>query len=400
MLTTPLPIDKQLVLSPPEGHPWAGEMVLNPAIIHDESAKRIHMLFRATNAWPQKQLPGKPLPYPIFLGYGWSEDRGKTWQFDLEKPALSPQLAYDLEDIRIEDVNGNTVTNYANGCIEDPRLFYLEGDCYCITACRMFPPGPYWEHDEPTQCAPGWALNPQNPLGKAASENFTVNVLWKVNLDALTRQDYEAAFIYVTHLTDAEFGEDRDVLIFPERLIIDGKSKYVMLQRPYNPGNYPFFDEDLKPSIIITSADTLEDFTKPALPRYLLAKPEFTWEGNRIGASTPPISLGNGEWLLNYHGKQDAEVGYTQSFMILKEQPTGLPQIIHRASERMIIADQDWEMPNKFKTPCVFITGMIRMQDLLIASYGAADEKVGVLRTHFDSLIDYVRNFDANGNPN
>ena len=31
---------------------------------------------------------------------------------------------------------GEKVPNYTNGCIEDPRLFWVEGECYCTAACR------------------------------------------------------------------------------------------------------------------------------------------------------------------------------------------------------------------------------------------------------------------------
>ncbi len=384
---------KRQVLSKVENSSWASEMVLNPAIIEDRDTGRIHMLFRATGPWPEKGLPGKPLPFPIFLGYGWSDDKGATWSFDKEEPALVPALSYEPEEIYITDYQGRKVVNHSNGCIEDPRLFYFEdGFCYMTAACRMFPPGPYWENDRPTQCAPDWVMTPANPFGAAASENVTVNVLFKVNLLKLSEKKYSEAFEYITNVTDAKFGEDRDVLFFPERLSITGKKKIIMLQRPFMPEKYPFINQDLLPSIMICAADSFEDFTNPVLHREVLAVPVFEWEKNRIGGSTPPIKTGDGEWLLNYHGKQDAEVGYTQSFMILKEQDNGFPVITHRCSERMIIADKSWEMPGKFKTPCVFITGMIRLEDKLLAAYGAADEKIGLLEIEYPELLNYLNN--------
>lgn len=384
---------KRMVLEAVKDSPWASEMVLNPAIIKDMKSGRIHMLFRATGPWPQKRMAVKPLPYPIFLGYGWSDDGGKTWQFDLECPALAPNLKYDIEKIYIKNHKGRKVVNHANGCIEDPRLFYFENECYVITACRMFPPGPYWEQDEPTQCCPDWISSEDNPFGKASSENTTVNVIFKVNLVKLAEKQYESAFEYVANLTDPAFGEDRDVLLFPERLNINGEKKIVMLQRPFNPALYPLINEELKPSIMICAADNLEDFSNAGLYREVLAQPEFQWEINRIGGSTTPIKINAKEWLLCYHGKQDTVVGYTQSFMILEEQESGLPKITHRCPERMIIADQDWEQPRKFTTPCVFITGMIEIDDRLLVSYGAADEKIGILEIDFNTLVEYIRKY-------
>lgn len=387
---------KKMLLEPVPGSSWASEMVLNPAILYEEETGRLHMLFRATGPWPEKQMAGKPLPYPIGLGYAWSDDKGETWQFDLERPALFPKLAYRAEEIYITNVNGEKVVNYANGGVEDPRLFYFEDGCYLITACRMFPPGPYWEHDEPMQCAPAWAREEGHPFGKAATENYTVNVLWKVNLQKLAVGDYEEAFGYVTHLTNPMFGEDRDVLIFPERLTINGHKKIVMLQRPYVPGHYPMFADDTKPSIVICSADSFEEFAAPDLPREILASPEFSWEADRIGASAPPIKLEDGKWLISYHGKQDAVEGYSQSFMIAQEQPGGYPKIVYRCAERLIVPTEDWEMPNKFTTPCVFVTGLTKVGKELLASYGAADERVGMLKIDYAGLLAHFRkNGDA-----
>lgn len=54
-------------------------------------------------------------------------------------------------------------------------------------------------------------------------------------------------------------------------------------------------------------------------------------------------------------------------------------------------------MPGRFKTPCVFITGVIRMADELLVSYGAADQRVGIARIDLPALLDHVRRFDAEG---
>ncbi len=101
-----------------------------------------------------------------------------------------------------------------------------------------------------------------------------------------------------------------------------------------------------------------------------------------------------------YHGKQDEKVGYTQSFMILGEQPDRLPVVTHRCSDRIMFAEKPWEMPHKFPTPCVFITGLIglaKQPDRLLASYGAADERVAMAVFVRSRLITHVRRFDGQG---
>jgi len=386
---------RKLLLAPQPGSYWASEMVLNPAIIYDQKASRLHILFRATGPCSQKSLPGKPDPYPIFLGYGWSDDQGHTWEFDLNKPALAPALDYDQSEISITNLKGQQVTNYANGCIEDPRLFFFEDSCYMTVACRMFPPGPYWINDEPTQCCPDWIFEDTQPYGLAASKNVTVNVLFQVDLQALSNQDYKNAFHYVCHLTDPQYGEDRDVVIFPERINIDGKPQILQLHRPWKPSLYQAIKEEIDPSIIIASASSFEELYRTD-KRDVLAMPQFDWEANRIGASGPLVKLDENEWLLSYHAKKDAKFGYTQSFMVI-DTSTGLPKVKHRCSGRVLFPVEDWEMPGRFKTPVIFVTGMLKLDDELIVSYGAADERVGIARLVFDETVKFLKSFDQAG---
>lgn len=385
------------VLTPQPGIPWADTMLLNPSIIDDPETGILHMLFRATGPFPQRQSPGKPLPYPIFLGYATSSDEGKSWSADFSSPCLAPRLETEPDRMTIMGLDGENHVNYANGCIEDPRLFRLDGNAYLTTACRMFPPGPYWENDEPTQCAPSWTVSGQHSLGPAATENLTVTVLWKLNLRELAARNYSEAFTYVHHLSDPTRGDNRDVFPFPEKMRIEGREQYVCLHRPFHPELYDTRFTGLQPSIFISCADRLEDLGGPLATHRLLAKSVLPWEGNRVGASWVPISLGKGEWLMPYHAKQDAVIGYTQSFMILREGADGWPEVIHRCSDRLMYAQQKWELEGRFKTPCVFTCGGLVLGDDLIMTYGAADAVAGVAWVKFRQLVDHIRRFDTVG---
>jgi hypothetical protein len=372
-------------------------MVLNPALIRDPRDARLHMLFRATGKWAEPADPAQPAPYPIFLGYMYSDDDGTTWTADLSRPALAPALEMQAENIRVKTAGGQISVDYANGCIEDPRLFWLEGVCHMIAACRMFPPGPYWIHDDPLQCAPDWVHQPDAPGGRAATENVTVNVLFRVDLDALRAGRYDEAFAFVTHLTDPEHGENRDVLLFPRKLRIGGREQFVCIHRPQEPARYPGGNDTMRPSIWICAAESLVDISTAPTAQACLATPRFDWELNRIGASAPLLDLGSGEWLLSYHGKRDAVMGYTQSFMILREQPDSLPIVVHRCPERLFVPEEDWEQPERFETPCVFTTGLEEAGDDLLVAYGAADQQVGIARFDRKELLRRIRLYDAEG---
>lgn len=387
---------RSLIIEPKAGSEWASEMVLNPGLIQDPSTGRWHMLFRATGPYSGKAVEGQPDPFPIFLGYAWSDDR-KNWTIDFSRPALAPKLVREQERIKITDHRGEQVVNFANGCIEDPRMFFLEGECYVVVACRMFAPGPYWIHDDPVQCAPSWISTSANKLGTAARENVTVNVLFKVELNELSSGNYERAFDYVTHLTNPEKGENRDVILFPEKLDCGKGPEYVQIHRPWNPALYPSITGEFPPSMVICSAPSLHALAQEERSQTILAAPAFNWDCERIGASGPLVKIGSGEWLLSYHGKQGKESGYTQSFMILKHNPGSLPKIAHRSPARVLYPKESWEMPGRFTSPVIFITGMVQSGDLLVVAYGAADQRVGIAELKLADVIAHTRGFDARG---
>lgn len=377
--------------------PWADTMVLNPAIISDPAGGRLHMLFRATGPGAEHRQPGRPLPYPIVLGYATSDDEGATWTADFSRPALAPALKYRPDEIRVRDVYGRETVDYANGCIEDPRLIWLDGECLLSVACRMFPPGPYWEHDDPVQCCPDWITAPDQPLGRAARENLTVTVLYRVDLDRLKERDYDHAFAYMTPLTDPALGDNRDAFLFPERLMIGGKKQYVLIHRPREARHFTTRQVSPVPSIFLAAAENLVDLPTSRAVHQLLAEPLFEWEGNRIGGSWPPIRISDREWLFAYHGKKDDTIGYTQSFMILRQRDNDFPEVAHRCSERLMFAERPWEFSERFTIPCLFSCGGVLFGDTLLIGYGAGDEKVGVARVNFRDLVNYVRQFDAQG---
>lgn len=377
---------RKKLLSPVENSDWASEMVLNPAIIEDPKTKRIHMLFRATGPYPQARIEGEPMPYPIFLGYGYSDD-GENFTFDLEKPALAPALNYEKENIYLTNYKGEKVPDFTNGCIEDPRLFFIDDVCYMTVACRMFAPGAYWSKEYRGHCLPNWArTKDENPFG--THENPTITVLYKVDLKELSAKNYEKTFTYITHLNDPAYGEDRDVVFFSKKMMVDGKLCYIMLQRPVTPNTYPEFTET-RPSMVISAAENFEDFaTNNNVKRRLIFSPTESWQDERVGASCPPLEIGEGRWLLNYHGKQDKIEGYGQSFMIFKEVENDMPVLEKLSPEKMIGCEADFEMPARFTIPCVFFTGMIFHKGDLLVSYGAADERVGLLKIDYKKLME------------
>jgi predicted GH43/DUF377 family glycosyl hydrolase len=380
-------IRRRQLLGPTKEAPWMDIAALNPAIL--EYKDRMIMLFRS-NGSEGKAWDDAEAIYPIALGYGESLDGGETWEFDYSRPALYPECELDIDKVYITNKYGEKVANFANGSIEDPRLFMIEDKCYLTVACRLFPMGNLWWDNSLVRMVPEWAHNEDNPYGKSAKDNPTVTVLYEVDLEALVRKDYEKAFFYLTHLSNPDFGQNRDIVFLPERQMIDGKLQYVMMERPVEPFRNPFLTAK-KPSMVFSAAETFYEFAKPENKKVLILEPQFEWEADRIGASAPPLKIDDKHWLVCYHGKQNDEVGYTQNFLVFRNRENDFPELIYHVDERLITVAEDWEMPGSFTIPCVFVTGMVKLGNKLFLSYGAADEKVGLMELNYNELLDHLR---------
>ena len=385
--------EKKFLFGPNPAVPWAEKMVLNPAMFRDpDEPETIHMLFRATGAMAECRIPGKKLPYPIFLGYAVSRDNGNRWECDWSRPALAPGLRRKVSELTVKDAFGRTWFDYSNGCIEDPRMFPFEGTLYLTVACRAFPPGPYWEHDDPVQCMPDAVRASAAGFGRAVKDNSTVTLLYRVDLGALRERCYDEAFSFVAPLHNPDISDDRDVVLFPRRLRIGGSDRIVCVHRPKHPWHYAIGKELSAPSIFFALGDSLADFADGTAQEFVFAKPEFPWEANRIGASWAPVEIEHGLWLLPYHGKQDDSVGYTQSFMLLRERTAGLPEILARPEERLLHASEPWELEGDFAIPCLFTcSGVLRTDGTLLMGYGAADAKVGLVSVNWNELCHYLK---------
>jgi len=390
-----LKFEKRFLFGPNPNSDWGCKMVLNPAMIQDPAdSKMIHMLFRATGPGPAScfRVPGKPLPYPIFLGYAVSRDEGTTWEYDWSCPAFAPGLKQKLDELMATDSFGRRMFDYHNGCIEDPRLFFFEDKLYMTVACRAFPPGPYWEYDDPVQCMPDVIRKIADQYGKAVAKNTTVSLLYEVDLEALKAHRYDEAFTFVAPLHQPDISDDRDVMFFPRRLEINGRQKIACLHRPKTPWKYEAGKTVTAPSIFMAVGDSFADFFDGLAEEFVFAVPEFPWEADRVGASWPPIEIEKGLWLFPYHGKQDEVVGYTQSFMLLRETGLEIPKIIVRPSERLLYASEKWELEGEFSTPCIFTcSGILRRDRTLLMAYGAADSKVGLASVNFDDLVSWLK---------
>lgn len=395
-------VHKRLLFEPEPSCPWGSQMVLNPALLPDpHDPDHLVMLFRATGPCPEKGIEGiDGAPFPISLGFAESFDAGENWQADWQTPAMAPRMEFRREKFIEQSFRDGRMFDYANANLEDPRLFFFEGRCYMTIACRPFPTGAYWAR-KPFHL-PAW-LRKEQELGEhscldaATRNNQTVTMLYRVDFDALRQRRYAETFELICPLHQTAC-DDRDIVLFPRRLRIDGREQIVQLHRPNDLSFYPEGRACRGLSIFLACADEIEEFHQGRAKEYLLAKPEFDWESERIGASAPPLELSPGRWLISYHGEKDRATGYTQSYLILEEQEHGIPRITARPSERFLYATEEWEFNREFQIPCLFTCGGVPMPDgRLLISYGASDKRVGLGSLSLHELCDWLEKSKLEG---
>ncbi len=325
------------ILSPLPDHNWENFSVCNPGACFDRGT--FHLLYRAA---------GDDAEHRIHLGLAVSED-GLHFTRTSETPVFSPSS--DGPDA---------------GCVEDPRIVRFDDDYYITYAYRHFPPGRYWlNHDS--------AANKPQAAGDAprfVRENLTASGL------AVTR-DFRS-FQRLGRITAAHL-DDRDVLIFPEKL----QGNFAMLHRPREWAGTSYGCD--YPSIWISFSNDLLHWRDDRI----LARNAFPWE-RKIGAASPPILTGRG-WLTLYHAVDDKGVYRVGAMLLDPQKPE---RVIARCPQPVLEPTEPYEL-NGLYAGCVFPTGNIVVGDTLFVYYGAADRCCCVATASLDELVSHVGRFPA-----
>ncbi|MBW2965532.1 pesticidal protein Cry7Aa, partial [Candidatus Woesearchaeota archaeon] len=169
---------------------------------------------------------------------------------------------------------------------------------------------------------------------------------------------------------------DKDAVLFPQKI----NGKFVMLHR-------------LEPDIQIVYFDKFEDLGKRKfwldyirnIDNYVLMKPKFEWEHEKIGAGATPIKTKKG-WLLLYHGvnmKNGKQYNAGAALLDLKN-----PQkVITRMKTPLFKPEFEWEL-NGIVNNVVFPEGAVKQNKNLNVFYGCADSRIGMARFDFRNLMD------------
>lgn len=315
------------ILEPTGEGDWEKLAVCNPGAWYEDG--KVFLLYRAS---AETEI------YRIYIGLAVSED-GFHFKRVSDRPIYTPTLDYEA------------------GCAEDPRIVKFDDTFYVTYACRA--------HSY-TEFVQGKIPAYPSTAPRALRENLTRTAL-------LSSKDLKT-FKPLGPITGDDV-DDRDVIIFPEKV----NGKYVMIHRPAEWIGKEYGVE--KPSIWMAFSDDLLHWHDETL----LAQPEFNWQSQKVGGSTPPLKTEYG-WLLMYHGVDEKRI-YRQGLMMLDlNDPT---KIIARPPDFILEPTEDFEI-NGVEHDVVFAVGNVVIEDDLYVYYGGADKVCCVATANFNDIIGYT----------
>lgn len=139
------------------------------------------------------------------------------------------------------------------------------------------------------------------------------------------------------------------------------------------------------PGIWLCFSEDLETWSE----LILIAKPEFDWEDNRIGGSTPPLRTDAG-WLVFCHGVQTEDratrrVCYRLGAMLLDvDDPT---QVIARTSQPIMEPEAYYEKFGLYVPNVIFPTANVVKDGLVYLYYGVCDTAIALATAPLDALV-------------
>lgn len=315
-----------------DGPDWRRCVTFNPGV--ERFGGRWVMLERAA---------GGLRPFVCHLGLLESQD-GVSWTRVGEQPALSPaDLGYPL------------------GSLQDARLVVLEGRLLATYAFRKFA----W-HSHPTGVGVPESHQPTDV------PEFDGDPAKNTTRSGIGVSEDGRSWRHLAWVTP-EAWDDRDVILFPERI----GGRYAVLRRPLHLGSAP--------AIWLSWSDDLATWSEPEL----IAEPRYAWENNRIGASAPPIRTPDG-WLVLYHGVEttDPEVRavtyHTSALLLDLDDPT---KVLARGPTPILSPREYYERFGLYIPNVIFPTANVLVGDELWVYAGVCDTAIALYTAKLEQVL-------------
>ena len=299
--------------------PWRQAAVFNPAVLYDNGEYFLY----------ERAAVGLR-PFQCHIGLLKSSD-GVNFTHVSDQPVLT-----------------GAMIGYPHASLQDPRVVKIDGLVYLIYAMR-----PYANNCNPT----GVGL-PE--YSKATYPGWDGDQSKNVTRSAIAVSEDGVHFRHLGYTTP-EGLDDRDNILFPEKI----QGRFALLRRPQPTAGHPS-----KPSMWLSYSQDLLSWSEPEL----LAKPEYDWEGGKIGGSTPPLRTEKG-WLVLYHGVDKHDVYRVGAMLLDLENPA---KILARTAQPIMEPQEYYERFGLVLPNVIFPTGNIIKDGILSVYYGCCDTCIGL----------------------
>lgn len=311
------------------------------------------VLFEDGRFFLYERTAGSLRPHHCQIGLLESLD-GIHFEHVLDKPVFTPEMV-----------------GFKHGSVQDPRVVRIEDVYYMTFAFRRF----------------SWNIYPTGVGAPDASQasfpDFDPSKDTNQTRSGLAVSKDRVRWEFAGWLTPEEI-DDRDVILFPEK--IDGR--YALLRRPIGYVDTDTTHSEEHPSIRISYSMDLKQWSEPQV----VIRPQFPWEDNRIGGSTPPIRTNRG-WLVLYHGVENTDratrrVVYRLGAMMLDL--TDPQKVLARAPRFIMEPEAYYEKFGLFIPNVIFPTGAVVKDRLLWIYYGCCDTSISLATVPLDELVDHI----------
>ncbi len=326
----------------PGKYPWRQAVTFNPAVVYEEG---VYTLYERT--------AGSLTPFQCSIGMLESRD-GVHFEHAVDEPVFTPDMA------------GSEF-----GSVQDPRVVRIEGIYYMTFAFRPFawssyPTGVGVPRSEQVDY-PGFDGDPSKNQTRSGIAVSRDRRLWNFH-----------SWVSSTEI------DDRNVILFPEKI----GGRFAALRRPQGFVGTDTSHGTTIPSIQLSYSTDLRVWTEP-VP---ILHPEFAWEDNRIGGSTPPLRTEAG-WLVFYHGVQNLDaslkrVVYRMGACLLDlEDPT---RVLARSPEPLLEPEEYYECFGVYIPKVVFPTGAVVVDGTIHLYYGVCDTAIAKATAELDAVMNYL----------
>jgi len=196
--------------------------------------------------------------------------------------------------------------------------------------------------------------------------------------------------------------DDKDAFLHPEKVMVNGKPKFMLYHRVSSTGNIQYVFVDSIDDFLGGRGDDLwrKEILVNNLDNHTLLRPKpDTWESRHLGGGVPPIKTPEG-WLFIYHAVGD-DAAYRGGIALLDlKEPW---KVISRSPYPILQPTLEHEITGLvenvvFPQGAIVVNGKQQLNNPLVhIYYGAADKTIGTANFGLNDALTYLKQFNENG---